>query len=214
MNMSLNNTIQNLRRKLEQRKGQKYQLERSISETQEAIKDLKRDLRRHEQAREIVKKVGVETQRQLSYQIGDITSLALEAVFTNPYELVVDFVQRRNKTECDLLFEKEGSRIDPISAAGGGVVDVAAFALRVASWSMQNPRSRNVIIMDEPMRFLSRNLQEKASQMLKEISEKLGLQFIIITHEPTLTSYADRVFDVNISKGVSSVQTDQTHETS
>ena len=203
--MNLNNTIRDLRRKLEQRKGQKYQLERNIAETTEEVKDLKRDLRRHEQAREIVKKVGVETQKQLSYQIGDITSLALDAVFTDPYELVVDFVQRRNKTECDLLFAKSDSRIDPLSASGGGVVDVAAFALRVASWSMQNPRSRNVIIMDEPMRFLSRDLQEKASQMLKEISEKLGLQFIIITHEPTLTSEADRVFEVTNKKGISRV---------
>ncbi len=203
--MSLSDRVQQLRRKLEQRKGQKYELERRIEDGETAVKELKREARRHEQAREIVKKVGVETQRQLSYQIGDITSLALEAVFDDPYELVVDFVQRRNKTECDLLFAKSDTTIDPLSAAGGGVVDVAAFALRVASWSMQNPRSRNTIIMDEPMRFLSRDLQEKASMMLKEISEKLGLQFIIITHEPTLTSYADKVFTVTNKKGVSNV---------
>lgn len=203
--MNSSKIIQNLRHKLEQRKGQKYQLERNIAQTGEALKELKREIRRHEQAREIVKKVGVETQNQLSYQIGDITSLALDAVFPDPYELVADFVQRRNKTECDLLFMKSDARIDPLSAAGGGVVDVAAFALRVASWSMQSPRSRNTIILDEPMRFLSRSLQGKASVMLKEISEKLGLQFIIITHEPMLTSCADRVFEVTHAKSVSHV---------
>jgi DNA repair exonuclease SbcCD ATPase subunit len=83
---------------------------------------------------------------------------------------------------------------------------VASFALRIASWSMEYPRLRNVIILDEPMRFLSEDLQEKASAMIKELSEKLGLQFIIITHEKELASYADKEFRVTINKGVSNIK--------
>ena len=92
-----------------------------------------------------------------------------------------------------------------MDASGGGAVDVAAFALRVASWSMQHPRSRATIILDEPMRFLSTDLQPKASEMLKQLSEKLGLQFIIITHEEELADEADKVFEIRQRKGVSEV---------
>ena len=150
--------------------------------------------------------MGLKTQQQLSFHISDIASLALDAVFDDPYELLAEFVQRRNKTECDLFFVRDNERMDPLSASGGGAVDVAAFALRIASWSMQRPKSRSTIILDEPMRFLSVDHQEKASAMIKQISERLGIQFIIITHEPTLALAADKVFEIHIKKGVTTVQ--------
>lgn len=201
----MRNEIQTYRNLLERQKGQKIQIEQSITTLNQELRDANRDLRRHEQAREIIREVGIKTQQQLSFHISDITSLALEAVFNEPYELKVEFVQRRNKTECDLYFERNGERIDPLTASGGGAVDVAAFALRIASWSMLRPHTRNVIILDEPLRFLSVDLQERASTMIKEISEKLGIQFILVTHENTLASYADKVFEVSIKKGKSKV---------
>lgn len=197
--------IQHLRNQLEQQKGRRAQIVKSIANTNQTVKESKRSLRRHEQAREIIRTVGISTMRQLQYHISDITSLALEAVFDDPYELVVEFVQRRNKTECDLFFVRSGERMDPLSASGGGAVDVAAFALRIASWSMQRPKSRNVIILDEPLRFLSADHQEKASVMIKEISQKLGIQFIIITHEPILASCADKIFETKIRKGITQI---------
>ena len=195
------------RNKLEQQKGQQQQLEREIKTLKHTVRTSRRSLHYHEQARELIRQVAIETQQQLQYHISDITSLALEAVFDDPYELKVEFVQRRNKTECDLYFERDSERIDPLSASGGGAVDVAAFALRVASWSMSRPHPRPVIILDEPLRFLSQNLQERASQMIKELSVRLSLQFIIVTHEPTLAQQADKVFEVNIKKGISNVTT-------
>jgi DNA repair exonuclease SbcCD ATPase subunit len=59
--------------------------------------------------------------------------------------------------------------------------------------------------LDEPLRFLSSDNQEKASRMIKELSQRLGIQFIIVTHESILASYADKVFEVSIRKGRSKV---------
>jgi len=199
-------TIQLLRQRLEQQKGQAFQIQSSLSTLQDELREKKRSLTRHEQAREVIRTVGIATQNQISFHISDITSLALEAVFHEPYKLEVEFVQRRNKTECDLYFVRNGEKMDPLSASGGGAVDVAAFALRIASWSMARPRTRNVIILDEPLRFLSADLQERASAMIKEISKKLGIQFILITHNDILTSYADKTFRVSIKKGISCVK--------
>lgn len=201
------NNIQTLRNQLEQQKGRKAQITQDIGQTQHTIEESKRSLRRHEQAKEIIRTVGIKTQQQLQFHISDIASLALEAVFDNPYELIVEFIQRRNKTECDLFFSRDGEKIDPLSASGGGAVDIASFALRVASWSMQKPRSRAVLILDEPFRYLSSNLLPKASLMLKEISKKLNLQIIMVTHSEELIEDADKVFDVSINKkGISKVE--------
>ncbi len=154
----------------------------------------------HEEARELLREIGLKTQQQLQYHISDITSLALSAVFDDPYELKVSFEKRRNKTECDLLFVRNENEVDPMESAGYGAVDVAALALRTASWSMKHPRSLPVIILDEPMKHLSADRQPYASQMLKELSTKLGIQFIIVTHEDELVHYADKTYKVSLNK--------------
>lgn len=200
-------TIQQLRTQLDQSKGQQIQIETSLVNLQEGVSEKKRSLRRHQEAKEIIRIVGLMTQEQLQFHISDITSLALESVFPDPYALQVEFIIRRNKTECDLFFVRDEMKIEPSIAAGVGAMDVAAFALRIASWSMMSPHTRNTIILDEPFRNLSEGYQESASIMLKEISKKLGIQFIIVTHINTLASYADKIFEVRKRKGISRVKT-------
>jgi DNA repair exonuclease SbcCD ATPase subunit len=182
-------------------------IEEQLKEERTARKDCVRLLKRTEKAKEVIREVGLRTQEQLQYHISDITSLALQAVFPDPYTLGVEFVQRRNKTECDIYFSRGESKVDPLTASGGGAVDVAAFALRIASWSLMRPHSRNVIILDEPMRFVSEDLQEQASEMIKEVSKKLGIQFLLVTHEPVIAVHAEKVWQVKRSKktGKSSV---------
>jgi DNA repair exonuclease SbcCD ATPase subunit len=195
-----------LRNKLERLKGRKIELENSIVELRGKVRKTKMQLEQLEKAREIIRTVGLMTQQELQYHISDITSLALESVFKEPYKLLLEFVERRNKTECDIVFEKDGEKFAPIDSAGGGVVDVASFALRIASWSMAIANKSHVIILDEPMRFVSAEYQENASEMIKEISQKLKIQFIIVTHNSTLASYADKTFEVSIKKGISKVK--------
>jgi len=202
--------IKTLRTTLERQKGQQLQIENTIVETNRTVNEKKRDLQRHEKAREIIREVGIKTQNQLSFHISDITSLALEAVFSDPYKLVVEFVQRRNKTECDLYFDRDGNRMEPLLASGGGAVDVAAFALRIASWSMQRPKSRNVIILDEPFKHL-KGVRENilVLDMVKEISNKLGVQIIMVSDEridrEEIVMRADKVFETKTKKEVTEV---------
>jgi DNA repair exonuclease SbcCD ATPase subunit len=198
-------TLKEYRTRFKQMKGKVLQIQEQIVSTEESIKTETRSLQQHEKARELIREAGLKTQEQLQYHISDITSLALNAVFDDPYELQAEFVQRRNKTECDLYFVRDGERVSPMDASGGGAVDVAAFALRIASWSMSRPHSRPTIILDEPMKNLDKMRQEKGSEMIKEVSKRLGIQFIIVTHEPTLASYADKTFEVTIRRGISKV---------
>ena len=198
-------TIKQLKSRLDELKGQRAILSTQLSKLKQERKENVRETRRYEQAKEVIREVGQKTQEQLQYHISDITSLALEAVFEDPYKLEVEFVQRRNKTECDIYFTRNGNRVNPLQASGGGAVDVAAFALRIASWSLEVPKKRNCIILDEPTKFVSKQYSEKVSAMFKEVSKKLGLQFIIVTHDRKLAEYADKQFLVTQEKGVSIV---------
>lgn len=186
--------------------GKKEQIEQDIKSLNSKLESNRKLVGNLEKAHTIVKIVGGETQQQLHYHISDITSLALESVFENPYKLVLDFVERRGKVECDLLFERDGETVKPKRASGFGVLDIASLALRIACWSMKAPRTRPTIILDEPFRNLSEKYHEAASEMIKEISDKLGIQFIISTHTPALASYADKVFTVSIKNKISKIK--------
>jgi len=184
--------------------GERDMLGKQLKESKRTVVSLRHEKENIEKATEIIQTVAQLTQKQLEYHISEVVTLALEAVFPRPYKFVVNFVLRRNRTEADLLLEDEaGNQVNPMDATGGGVVDVAAFALRVAIWTLSKHKLRNTLIMDEPFRFISTDLQPRAGEMLKEISKKLGIQMIIISHEEELLDAADKVFRVTNRKGKS-----------
>jgi len=191
---------------VDRQQGEKNRLTKQHNDIATLITQKKRELKNIEEAQLIIQHVGQQTQQELEYQISDIVSTALSAVFDSPYEFKIEFVQKRGQTEAELYFMRGSDKIDPTTESGGGAVDVAAFAIRLALWSISRAESCNTIILDEPFRFLSRELQPRAGEMLKRLSNKLDVQFIIVTHNQDLIEAADRVFSVRIKNGRTTVE--------
>jgi len=125
-------------------------------------------------------------QQKVHDQIAGIVSLCLQSVFENPYCIQVNFDTAGNKTQVRLSFEKNGEEIDPLTASGGGVVDVAAFALRLACLVLSKPPARRLLILDEPFKFLSVEYHERIGELLQRLSTDMGVQIIMVTHLPAL----------------------------
>jgi len=153
------------------------------------LKDLK-------EARSIIQVAAQATQQFLKDRISTIVSNALKAVFEDPYTFKIEFVKRRNSMECDLLFEKKGQSMGPLDSCGYGAADVASLALRIAYWKLDGD-CRNLLVLDEPTRNLSRDKQPLAGQIIKHLSESFNLQFLIVTHNKALIDSADKVFDIS-----------------
>jgi DNA repair exonuclease SbcCD ATPase subunit len=201
--------IQEFRNKLEYRKGQRDHLQQLISELETKIQRDKKDLIRHERALEIVKQVGLATQKQLEYHLAEQVSLAMEAVFDDPYKLKLNFLEKRGKTEVEILFSRRGMEFPPLGSAGGGTIDIASMALRIAYWSMRRDRKvRPLLILDEPFSQLKgEGANRRALAILQEISHRLGLQIIMVSDERVsredILANADKVFEVKSKNGVS-----------
>lgn len=181
-------------------------LERDIKELKKKKATQTELLSDLEKARNIFQTAAKLTQTMLSKRISEIVSNALEAVFPDPYKFRIDFVKRRNSTECDLLFEKNGNTRDPMDSCGFGAADIAALALRVAYWKLTQG-SRNVLILDEPTRALSKDKQKLASLVFKGLSKmEGGLQFIIVTHNQDLAEAADRTFRITQKNRISTIK--------
>jgi hypothetical protein len=201
------NELDSIHSALQRKAGRRDQLTTEVAAVEYQLELLTQGQEDIARALEIIQCTAKLTQQQLEIHISELVSLALEAVFPNPYKMVLKFETRRNRSEADLLLQDEnGNLLNPMDSVGGGVVDVAAFALRIALWSLKRPKPRAVMIMDEPLRFLSKDLQLRASTMINEVSKKLGVQFLIVSHEEELTTNADRVFSVSINNGTSVIE--------
>lgn len=198
-------TINELKSVLNQKIGQKDLLQSRLKELKSDQKLKRSQILDIESAQVIIQAVAKDTQNQITEYISDIVSMALKAVFDDPYIFNIEFVEKRGKTEAEISFIRDGEKLNPIAGSGGGAVDVASFALRVALWTLQKHRTSNTIILDEPMKWLDKTLIYKAGEMLKMLSEKLNIQFIIVTHIQELIESADKVFNIKIKKGVSYV---------
>jgi DNA repair exonuclease SbcCD ATPase subunit len=199
--------FEKIERLFNQSKGVRSQIQKQLQETKELKKFSEKKLRLIEEAQIFFQKVAQNTQEKLKFQIEDIVNLALESVFPNEYLFQMNFNVSRGKTEAELVFQdkRTGQTIDPMEASGGGVVDLTCFALRISAFALESGTD-NLIILDEPFKFISRDLQERAGEILKKLSEKMKLQIIMVTHIPEFIEVADKVFEVRKNeKGVSRI---------
>ena len=189
--------VEKIRNLFFQSKGMKTLIEKALSEAESEKIKLEKRLKLLELAQLFLQNVAQKTQEKLKMNIEDIVNLALETCFPNEYEFQLQFNIARGKTDAELVFlsQKTGRPIDPMNASGGGVVDLTAFALRIASYALEQGVD-NVIILDEPFRFISRDLQARAGEILKSLSTKLGLQVVMVTHIGQMIDVADKVFEV------------------
>ena len=191
-----------------QSKGMKKQIENNLIQNKTTLDNLNNRIKLLEQAQAFLQKVAQDTQSQLKFQIEDIVNLALETCFPNEYEFQLQFNIARGKTDAELVFlsQKTGRPIDPMNASGCGTLDVTCFALRLACYALQVGID-NVIILDEPMKFVSKDLLNSVSEFMKELSIKLGIQIIMVTHENQFIDVADRIFSVRKNSNGKSIVT-------
>lgn len=205
--IDMHGQIKDLQRNLENLSGKVSLLKEQKTECDAMKKSLELHLDNLLKAREVVSKVAQATQEKIEYHISNLVTMALASVFPDPWKLQLRFVERRNKTEADLIFIKGDNETDDLlNAGGGGPADIAAFALRIALWRIRE--TAPIMILDEPMRFVSRDLQPKVSALLKELSDKLGIQFIIVSHIPELCECANKIIEIENVNGESIIEED------
>ena len=150
---------------------------------EEDLKQAEQRMNAADEALLIAQEVAQQIQEQAQIQITSVVNRALQTVFDEPYTFKIRFDQKRGRTEASLVFERNGIILDdPLTEAGGGVVDVAAFALRLSSILLTRPVLRKVMILDEPFKNLSAEYHSRIRSLLITLSKELGVQIVLVTH--------------------------------
>jgi DNA repair exonuclease SbcCD ATPase subunit len=197
--MDILKDLDRMGKEIQQLRGQKSKLLEMKDELNDKLEALEKELYVIEEGQKIVQDVALSTQEKLKLSVEPIITSALDIVYSDEaYGFEIDFQVKRNKTEANLYFTRNNQRYTPLASSGFGVVDVAAFALRLALWNISNPETRPLFILDEPFKHVSEDLQESVMKMVNVLSKKLGIQILLITHskESDVMEFSDRVFRV------------------
>ena len=95
-----------------------------------------------------------------------------------------------------MYLERNGKRYDLRRDNGDGIVDIVALALRVAVLCLDRRKLRRLLILDEPCGAVSVNYQQVLGAMIKQLSDMLDLQVIMVAaHGSTMQIPDAKVFD-------------------
>jgi len=86
---------------------------------------------------------------------------------------------------------KNGIEFDPKYELGGGVLDLISLGLRLSLWAISSRTP--LLVLDEPLRYLSREYKPAVANFLSQLCQTLNLRILIITHDPELIIESENV---------------------
>jgi len=142
--------------------------------------------------RAILQDIAYKTQKNLEFHVSSLVTTSLKHVDIEWPDYEIEFVKRRNTTECDVFFVENERKQHPLDEGGGGACDVAAFSQLISYWTLK--KNNPIFILDEPFRNVSPDLQDRISDMLKMLCKKLKLQILMVSHAEDVNIAADRTY--------------------
>lgn len=174
--------MQSMREKLNDLLSERRATENQVRDEKRSLIEADENLAAAQTANEIIQNVAQVIQQEVHHRIASVVTRCLQAVFDEPYEFQITFERKRGRTEANLTFVRGDLAVDPMTAAGGGVVDVAAFSLRLACLLLIRPPVRRLLVMDEPWKHLSENYRPRMRELVETLAEEMNVQFLIVTH--------------------------------
>lgn len=178
--------INKIREQLAELKSQYNYAKRQVNEETKNIETISSQIKDIEDAQKLTQQVAQTVQERVHNRIASIVTRCLETVFGDEaYTFQINFTRKRGRTEAELLFVRDGVELDsPIESSGGGPLDIASFALRLVGLVLCQPPKRRLLVLDEPMKFVSREYRHHVRSMLETISHEMDVQIVMVTHTP------------------------------
>ena len=176
-------------------------IENQLKDLEKMEMELTQEIEDGKKVQILFQEIAQKTQANVEDHISNLVTLALKSVSPDFPNFVVKFVIRRKQLEADLFFEKDGHLSNPLFSDGGGPKDISSFGLIIANWSMD--KTRATIVLDEPFRQVSPDLQGNVSEMLDMLKKELDLQIIMVSHAEDINICADKTYNITQVNGES-----------
>ena len=124
----------------------------------------------------------------------NLVTEALTSIFEKEIKFEIKLYSYRNEPAVDITVTEEDLEVDPQKSCGGGVNDIISLVLKIIFIYLKN--SNRILILDESLKFLSRNYSEQASSFIRDISQRMNLQIILVSHKPELEVGCDNLITI------------------
>lgn len=168
------------------------------------LKEVTKDIKNHILAKQVLTEVARNLQTEAKERIEKLITIAIRSVYDDR-NFTFHLVTNETKNQMTPIIKEGENEYSPKDELGGGIVDIISFASRVILWSMETPRSMPVFILDEPFKWTG-VLMERAGAMLKQLSNSLGFQVILVSHDEALIDICDRVWSITHNSKKSEVK--------
>jgi DNA repair exonuclease SbcCD ATPase subunit len=191
---------------LVERKTNRRLLKKQKTSVLDTIYELKKSIGDLETSRDIFISSAILSQKTIKEAIEELVTKSLRATFGDNYSFELESKISRNKPEIEFFVVEDGNRRRLRDGFGGGVADVVAFSLRIILWAMRTPRSNSTIAVDEPLKYVDKNRLSLFGDILSRLSDMMGIQFIIVSHEAGVVDAANKSFFVSKTNKISTVE--------
>ena len=118
-------------------------------------------------------------------------SYKIIAKYIKDIKFEIKLYSYRNEPAIDVTVTEGELEVDPQKSCGGGVNDIISLVLKIIFIYLKG--STRILILDESLKFLSRNYLEQASSFISDISKRMNLQVILVSHKPELEVNCDNL---------------------
>jgi DNA repair exonuclease SbcCD ATPase subunit len=175
------------------------------------LEEWKETFRVQMEAVEVLKNVVEKKSQDHLQQIKSLLSLALQTVFPDrKYGIEIEIDDKRGVNAASFfLIEQlaDGSVVrSPVDGGtGGSIRAVIGFVLQV--FYIHYFKLAKVIFLDEAFGSISETYVPTLMEFIKQLAVKKGFVFTLITHDPRVIPYVDRVY--RISNGSAVLEVDK-----
>jgi DNA repair exonuclease SbcCD ATPase subunit len=181
-------------------------LKTSLVESGARITTLAEAIEVADKAKAVLESYAVEQQAELQQSVESLVTRGLQTVFQERIEFKMTFAIVRNQPEVSFAvvsyIDDEPIEMDIPNSFGGGLAVVTAVLLRiiVLRYLVAHGTVEPILVLDEPLAALSPNYEEyhaeslrtRMAEFLRVAADELGIQLIVVTHEPDYGDYADK----------------------
>lgn len=147
--------------------------------------------------------------KELEQKVEALVDYGVQVVFGPTYRFKVTSELRGKAVRTEFWLVENGLQLPLLDATGGGVGDVVSFLLRVVILCLARPVQARILVLDEPFKFVSASHFQTLTALLKELSDSLGLQLIMVTHKPELLDAATTIVRVHKTDAGAVAQVEQ-----
>ena len=126
---------------------------------------------------------------------------ALTKIFEKNIKFQIQLENYRNQPAINVLITEDGNVLDPQKSCGGGMNDIISLVFKVIFVYLA--KGLQTIVLDESLKFLSKEYLEQASAFLRQMCDKLDMQIILVSHKENLQFSADKVITIDKQRGKS-----------